>query len=177
VTFAALPLAFLGPLRLRANLKAKLKFGLFLYEGPVGVDIMGEGLGELTVGDAVLVTEHWDNSDELSYISSRISSGAPTACARDEAGEAVAWGLTHSEGAVGAVYTLESSRRQGLGEQVVKELTRRLLARGQSPFCYISEKNEASAGLFEKCGYVRHSQAVFWALCQGPAPPDSDDSI
>ena len=167
---------FLAPLRLRANLKAKLKFGLFLYQGcapgEARPDSHGE-ISELAVADAEVVTAHWDHSDERSYIEARIE-GGPSACIRSEAGDPMAWGLTHSEGAIGVVFTLESARRQGFGEKVVRALTTRLLAKGQVPFCYIAEKNEASAHLFEKCGYVRQPQPVFWALCQGAAPPESE---
>jgi len=176
ITLAGIQLPLLIPLRLKANLKAKLKFGLFVYDGSATEeDNLDPVMDSLQERDAELVTKHWDHSDEISYIKARIDK-APTAVVRGEDDAPLAWALTHSEGAVGVLYTLENSRRQGLGERVARSITNRLLMDGRVPFCYIADNNEASTRLFEKLGYKKQAQPVFWAMCEGPTAADSSDS-
>jgi predicted GNAT family acetyltransferase len=71
---------------------------------------------------------------------------------------------------------MEQSRRRGHGATAAKALTARILERGQVPYCYIADGNEASSALFAKMGYQQQPQPVFWVMCQGAAPADSSDS-
>lgn len=178
VVLAALPLPFLIPLRLRARVKAKLRFDMYVHvagnqavcekeaEEGICVDV-------LQLEDAELVTAHWEHSDEVAYVEERIVSG-PSACIRSADGTAVSWALTHAEGAVGAVYTMESERRKGHSARVVAALTERMRSRGLQPYCFIGASNDASAALFTKLGYAAQGGSFFWAMCDGAIPPDSD---
>eukprot|EP00658_Telonema_sp_P-2_P059734 TRINITY_DN48869_c0_g1_i1.p1 TRINITY_DN48869_c0_g1~~TRINITY_DN48869_c0_g1_i1.p1 ORF type:complete len:225 (+),score=27.26 TRINITY_DN48869_c0_g1_i1:248-922(+) len=172
VTFAALSLSLLPPLRLHTNLKAKLKFLMMVLPQSVVLPEC-EAVDVLQPGDAELVTAHWDHSDEESYVQKRIELGS-SACVRGPEGEPLSWGLTHSEGAIGVVHTMVASRRCGMGTRVVTALARLIRERGLVPFCYVGEKNEGSRRMFERLGF-EPAGAVFWVLCDG-IPEPSDDS-
>jgi len=95
----------------------------------------------------------------------------PTSTGSAEYPSAVSWIMTHSDGALGALYTLPSHRRQGLARLVTKRRLREMgkqspitrqdyfgeeyLIRPERGFCFVFKGNEASERLWEGMGWER----------------------
>ncbi|MCI4371992.1 MAG: GNAT family N-acetyltransferase [Thermoplasmata archaeon] len=97
------------------------------------------------------------------YVRRRIE-GAPTA-AIYEAGEPVAWALTHvvtdRVGIIGMVHVREDHRRGGLARSVVAAITRELLRRERIPALHAIVDNTASLALFPSLGFRQVKRQVW----------------
>lgn len=116
----------------------------------------------LCPGDASQVTTHWTYGDTEDYPLARIHQ-APTACIR-AGGEPVSWALTHHDGSIGIVFTLQEHRRKGYAKAAISMLVKKQLLAGRTPYCFIVEGNEASKRLFEELGFVEQSR-LCWVHC------------
>ena len=112
--------------------------------------------------DASQVTTYWTYGDTEDYPLARIHQ-APTACIR-KGGEPVSWALTHHDGSIGMVFTLQEHRRKGFAKAVISMLVKKQILAGRMPYCFIVEGNEASQRLFEELGFVEQSK-VCWVHC------------
>jgi len=108
-------------------------------------------IDNLLTHDAGLVDRAWEHRSDKSidYVTRQIES-APSVCVRDAQGIPVAWAITHSDGAIGAMFVTEPWRRQGLGSVLVRALARKHVEShgGVPPFCYIQTHNHPSQKLF-----------------------------
>jgi len=98
-----------------------------------------------------------DNSDYGNYINEdyiiqRIESG-PSACIKAE-GNIVSWALTHDDGAIGALHTLEEYRGRGFAAAVVKYMILQHRKEDKIPFVYVEESNINSLNLIKKLGFI-----------------------
>ena len=71
---------------------------------------------------------------------------------------------THAEGSMGMLEIFPEYRRRGLGCALEAGLIRRLLERGEIPFCQVIEGNEASMRLQEKLGMTFSDEPVYWMV-------------
>ena len=114
--------------------------------------------------DAEIVHEYWPYGDpqNLQYVLERIDRGITAGLRLD--GTLVAWGLTHSSGAMGFLHVLEEHRRHGYAQAVTTYLVGEIRRRGQTPFVYIDVNNTASLALAERLGMVQVEQAEWMML-------------
>ena len=89
--------------------------------------------------------------------------------------EPVCWVLVHEDNSLGIMYTREEYRRQGLAELVSRDLTRKILNRGQVPYLQIVEGNAKSHGLAKKCGYEKYGDCEWFGIISGH-PKEIKDS-
>ena len=96
------------------------------------------------------------------------------ACIRDRASSAVhgdggpvCWLLVHEDDSLGIMYTLEEHRRKGYAEVVTRDLVRKQLAAGRTPFLQIRDDNGMSPGLALKCGFVKEGNCDWFGLMAG----------
>lgn len=88
----------------------------------------------------------------------------PSACIVDD-GNPVCWCLVHREGSLGMLYTVPDHRHRGLALDVMTALCQALIARGEKPFAYIVDGNQASISLaakynLQKVGHASYFSAV-----------------
>lgn len=81
--------------------------------------------------------------------------------------EPVCWVLVHEDNSMGIMYTREEYRRKGLAEVVSRDLTQKILKRGQVPYLQIVDGNEKSHGLAKKCGYVKYGDCEWFGIISG----------
>ena len=145
----------------------------------VGSESLGEvTLGALDPGDAGVVDEAWEHrgGDSVEYVRRQIRE-APSLCARDaRTGVPVAWAITHSDGAMGAMVVTAPWRRKGLGRAVARALAKQHLQAhgGIAPFCYIQTHNVASQALFSSLGFKPVLDTTWDAYEQPSSPPASE---
>jgi len=130
----------------------------------------------LTMGlrpeDAPLVSDNWTYGQDEAYILDRIQSG-PTRGVRLD-GQLVSWALTHPDGSIGMVHTLESHRGRYLARHVVSALTEELLRQGKTPWCFIVRENLASVRVFEALGF-RQAGDHCWVRAAAKSPSTQED--
>jgi ribosomal protein S18 acetylase RimI-like enzyme len=164
VSFSALPSKLAERVVARGTLSWRDHFWLCYLPREVDLPPPHTAVAALTPGDALTVQEYWPygNESSIHYIRERIQRGI-TAGIR-VGGELVAWGLTHTSGAMGFLHVLENHRRKGYAAEVTYRLVHQIRRRGDTPFVYISVRNEPSLGLAEKLGMVRVEQVEWLAL-------------
>ncbi len=106
----------------------------------------------LTPDDVELVNEHWylGQGKAQDYIRERIENGFHAAC-DDEQG-LVSWAMTHTDGSMGFLYTMERARHKGYAQVVGMALIKMILDAGETPFGYIVEGNDASINFSTNMG-------------------------
>ena len=77
------------------------------------------------------------------------------------------WLLVHEDDSLGIMYTLEEHRRKGYAEVVTRDLVRKQLAAGRTPFLQIRDDNGMSPGLALKCGFVKEGNCDWFGLMTG----------
>ena len=115
----------------------------------------------LTGYDAKTVYINSDYKEYISveYISEQISKGISAGIY--EKNKLVSWGMTHDDGAIGFLHTLDNYRRKGYGYNVTLALINKLMDSGQIPFAYIETSNKRSINLFKKLGF-KENKKVHW---------------
>lgn len=68
----------------------------------------------------------------------------------------------HTEGSIGYLEVLPEYRRRGLGFLLETEALRRMLERGEIPFCHIYHTNEVSMNLQKKMGWTISDDYIYW---------------
>ena len=81
--------------------------------------------------------------------------------------EPVCWVLVHEDNSMGIMYTKEEHRRKGLAEVVSKDLTRRIIEKGQTPYLQIVDGNSKSHGLAKKCGFEEVGACEWFGIIRG----------
>ncbi len=120
-----------------------------------------DGIGPLRVEDAPLIARNWTHGDDVEYCRSRIASGPGFGLRKW--GRLIAWMLTHEDGSMGILHTLEGWRRRGYGRGVASALTEKIIEEGKRPFCFVLQDNEPSVRLFESLGFQRVAEC-FWLV-------------
>lgn len=85
---------------------------------------------------------------------------APNSAVRIE-GELASYMLTHRNGSIGMLYTVEKFRDRGLGRLVVSSLVEKQFERGRAVYCYIVEGNTPSEQIFTSLGFEKAAD-VYW---------------
>ncbi len=108
------------------------------------------------------VAQHYGGVDDPSYVRRRVKAGVVVGAF---VGGALAGFIgTHAEGSMGMLEIFPEYRRRGLGCALEAGLIRRLLERGEIPFCQVIEGNEASMRLQEKLGMTFSDEPVYWMV-------------
>ena len=121
----------------------------------------------LEVGDAELIDRHYTYRHPGSLEEIRACIRDRPSSAVDVDGSPVCWLLVHDDDSLGIMYTLEEHRRKGYAEAVTRDLVRKLLAAGRTPFLQIRDDNGMSPGLALKCGFVREGNCDWFGLMAG----------
>jgi hypothetical protein len=118
----------------------------------------------LTLDDADLVNKHWDigKGDSLDYVQFRIKEGIHVG-SDDEEG-LVSWALTHDDGSMGFLYTMQRGRRKGYAHSVGAAHIRKILEAGETPFAFVVVGNEASMNFSKVIGLIEDGQADYFGL-------------
>jgi len=121
----------------------------------------------LEVQDAELIDTHhaYRHPGSLEEIRACIRDRASSAVHGD--GGPVCWLLVHEDDSLGIMYTLEEHRRKGYAEVVTRDLVRKQLAAGRTPFLQIRDDNGMSPGLALKCGFVKEGNCDWFGLMVG----------
>lgn len=156
-----LPLALLEP---RAQEFHPRPAWLFQLDPADFVDNSDEKVRPLDAAWAERVAKLWEPEwPAEGYVRRRIEAG-PTA-AIYEAGEPVAWALTHmvtnQVGIIGMVHVLDGFRRKGLARSVVSAVSRDLLHQGKIPTLHAYVDNEASLSLFPTLGFRKVRRQIW----------------
>ncbi|KAG2184593.1 hypothetical protein INT43_000502 [Umbelopsis isabellina] len=139
-------------------------------ETPQSITVNGEELmiGSVTVQDIDKVIANNKIPFEKAYVQE--CSGISTALRRQD-GELVAWGLTHSDGAICALHVLQSWRRLGLAQMVLDDLCVKqakdfsALHKGYRVYLQgvVENYNTASKAVFHKSGWKIADIGLTWA--------------
>lgn len=73
----------------------------------------------------------------------------------------IAWGITHDEGAIGALNVIENFRHLGYGTEIIINLVKQFRIKNKIPFAQVEEENKAAMNLFSKLGFVIDNE-VSW---------------
>lgn len=121
----------------------------------------------LAVGDAELIDQHYTyrHPGSLEEIRACIRDRASSAVHAD--GGPVCWLMVHEDDSLGVMHTLEAYRRKGYAEAVTRDLVRKQLAAGRTPFLQIRDDNGMSPGLALKCGFVKEGNCDWFGLMAG----------
>ncbi len=110
------------------------------------------------------VAKHWEHGDEDStdYVVFRLRHG-PT-CAIYKEDEPVSWALTHRDGQMGFMHTLEEYRGCGFAKSITYVLTEKILKSGKTPFLHTVADNSPAQKLVESCGFQYHGIHYYLSL-------------
>ncbi|XP_017025658.1 uncharacterized protein [Drosophila kikkawai] len=130
----------------------------FTFEVPPGLT-----LGNLSVKDAETINEIWPHRapGSVHFVRNLIQLNVNTG-AYDENGKLVAWCLRLPIGSLGLLQVLDSHKRMGLGQLMVKSLSKKISALGDQVLSPVVHKNTASRNMFEKIGF-QAIDTVYWA--------------
>jgi ribosomal protein S18 acetylase RimI-like enzyme len=167
VSFSALPSTIADHVVRRGTVSWRDQFWLCYLPGDARLPSPPASVQPLDPRDASTIQRFWPYADESSilYIRERIEGGI-TAGLR-LGGDLVSWGLTHTSGAMGFLHVLEDHRGRGYAKAVTYRLVEEIRRRGETPFVYISVRNDSSLGLAAKLGMVRVEQVEWLALNEG----------
>jgi len=114
-----------------------------------------------------LIVSKWVYASQFDFASKYIEyiiKSWPSSGFYNEKGELVGWALTHNDGSIGIVHTLDGYRKKGIAQKLVANHILKLQALKRPFFCHIDPKNEASIKLFtEKFGCVE-TEMVSWVI-------------
>jgi 8-oxo-dGTP diphosphatase len=116
---------------------------------------------QLKERDADIIYNNSDYKEYVSmeYIKDRIQKGISAGIYENN--KLVSWAMTHDDGAIGFLYTLENFRRKGYGYIVTLSIIEKLKSMGKLPFAFIKADNTKSINLFSKIGFKKN-KAVHW---------------
>lgn len=69
--------------------------------------------------------------------------------------ELLSFAIINDHLAIGVLVTVESARRKGYGEIIVKYLAKKLTEKDLIPHVYINKTNEKGIKLFHKLGFIK----------------------
>ncbi len=164
VSFSALPSVLADHVVRRGIVSWRAQFWLCYLPAEVELLPAPPSVDALTVEDAPTIQRFWPYADESSidYVLERIERGITAGLRID--GELVAWGLTHTSGAMGFLHVLEKHRGLGYAKAVTYRIAEEIRGRGDTPFVYIGVGNEASLGLAATLGMIRVEQVEWMGL-------------
>ena len=115
----------------------------------------------LTAGyaDFIISQSNYKQFLTRAYVEARLARSFSAAIF--EKGELAAWGLTHDDGALGALHVLEEYRGKGYGREILISLIRQSRKLGKVPYVQIEEKNSRAGGLAGSLGFVK-DRMVNW---------------
>jgi len=93
------------------------------------------------------------------YVEERISKSISAAIFKKD--KLVAWGLTHDDGALGALHVLDEYRKKGYGKEILISLIHQNRKIGKISFAKIEEKNVKATNLIEQLGFIK-DRKVSW---------------
>ncbi|MBW8057403.1 MAG: GNAT family N-acetyltransferase [candidate division NC10 bacterium] len=125
---------------------------LYALPGPVRCD-RRHPVRPLRDRDAPLVTRHWRYGDDEEHIRHRIARGPGFGV--EVGGNLVSWALTHADGSMGVLHTLEAHRGKGYARSVVAVLASAIQEQGRIPFGFIEDSNVHSERVVEALGFQR----------------------
>ncbi|KAH8409366.1 hypothetical protein KR222_001793, partial [Zaprionus bogoriensis] len=131
----------------------------FTAEPPAGIQ-----LRSLRVEDASTINDIWPHRSEGSVefvkllIVQNVSVGA-----YDEKGKLIAWCLRLPLGSLGLLQVLESHKRLGLGNLLVRYLSKQISALGDEVLAPVITENTPSRKMFEKLGF-QQIDYVYWTV-------------
>ncbi|KAH8237513.1 hypothetical protein KR038_002898 [Drosophila bunnanda] len=130
----------------------------FTLEVPSGIT-----LADLSVEDAETINEIWPHRapGSVLFVKNLIQFNVNTG-AYDESGKLVAWCLRLPIGSLGLLQVLDSHKRLGLGQLMVKSVSKKISALGDQVLAPVVHKNTASRNMFEKIGF-QAIETVYWA--------------
>ncbi|KAH8281620.1 hypothetical protein KR054_001779, partial [Drosophila jambulina] len=137
---------------------SKERVDTFTLEIPSGIT-----LRNLSVEDAETINEIWPHRapGSVSFVKNLIQLNVNTG-AYDESGKLVAWCLRLPIGSLGLLQVLDSHKRLGLGQLMVKSVSKKISALGDQVMAPVVHKNIASRNMFEKIGFKAIDE-VHWA--------------
>jgi len=93
------------------------------------------------------------------YVEERISKAISAAIMKKD--KLVAWGLTHDDGALGALHVLDEYRKKGYGKEILISLIHQNKKIDKVSFAQIEEKNLKATNLIEQLGFLK-DRRVSW---------------
>jgi ribosomal protein S18 acetylase RimI-like enzyme len=164
VGFSAVPAELADIVAARGTVAWRGRFWFYYLPEAVHTAPPPQTVQPLRPEDAKIVHEYWPYGEpgNLQYVLERIDRGITAGLRLD--GTLVAWGLTHSSGAMGFLHVLDEHRRRGYAQAVTAHLVAEIRRRGRTPFVYIDVSNTASVGLAERFGMVQVEQAEWMML-------------
>ena len=87
---------------------------------------------------------------------------APALCAFEN-GKILGYVLTHADGEAGPMYIDPAARGKGLGTEMLRRITRMLVAQGYIPLGHIHTDNQVSMKMHRHVGFHQCGELIFWA--------------
>ena len=117
---------------------------------------------------AALILANWpygdpEDPDDRSHIAARVESGMSSGWVEDH--RLVCWAMSHDDGSLGYLHTLEGYRGRGIARRVAADLTLKVWNQGQTPFCHVVASNNGPVRLLEELGFVRSDDRFLWLGC------------
>ncbi|KAH8412245.1 hypothetical protein KR009_000803 [Drosophila setifemur] len=130
----------------------------FVIDPPPGIK-----LSNLTFDDAETINEIWPHrhTNSVNFVKTLIKFNVNVG-AYDESGKLVAWCLRLPIGSLGLLQVLDSHKRLGLGNLMVRSLAKKISALGDQVVAPVVLKNVASKSMFEKIGF-KPIDTAHWA--------------
>ncbi len=100
----------------------------------------------------ILETSKYKDILTLEYLNDRISKSFSAGILFND--ELAGWGITHDDGAIGALNVIEKFRGKGYGKEIVTSLINENRKAGKIPFAQVEKTNLPALKLFSKLGFV-----------------------
>lgn len=122
-------------------------------------------LDSLREHDLELVNEFYTYKEEGSseYLRECILN-RPSSVYRDENGKAISWALVREDNSMGVMYTLKEHRKKGLAKIVSKDLIKKVINTGYTPYVHIVEDNNPSINLAKELGMVNWGKVLWFGM-------------
>lgn len=117
-----------------------------------------------------LLLEHWpygdiDNAEDRRHIEERVRFGVSSGWVEDH--QLVSWTMTHPDGSMGYLHTLEGYRGRGIGRRVMADLALKVWNLGLTPFGHVVSDNRGPVQLLDRLGFERHADRFVWLGTSG----------
>jgi len=121
------------------------------------------GFRELTLDDLPLVmaTQHSEEFDET-YFAHRILYGSTICAVEKETGQVLGYFMVHKDGENGPLYVAEKCRNLGMGTELLKRITKKVLRTDYRPLGLVKPENIPAQIISIKVGYERCPKEVLW---------------
>jgi 8-oxo-dGTP diphosphatase len=127
---------------------------IVLLENKIKIDSLQESDAEFIVANS-----NYKQFIEIEYVRDRINKSVSAGVIVN--GHLAAWGITHDDGAIGALHVVDEYRNQGFAAEIVINLSQRIRKEESVPIAQIEEKNIPALKLFNKIGFVK-DRKVSW---------------